>query len=102
MILTCHSSWLDRLPVTLLIGIATSIDLFHERLPRTALRCLKGESFDVTKSEDVIERVYEHSAANEDVVLRIGATLSDTILQRQRDHVQSVEAFNNALKVSLL
>jgi len=48
----------------------------------------------------VIERVYECSAANEDVVLRIGATLSDTILQRQRDHVQSVEAFNAALKVS--
>ena len=47
----------------------------------------------------MIERVYECSAANEDVVLRIGATLSDTILQRQRDHVQSVEAFNAALKV---
>ena len=90
----------DRLPVLLLIGIATSVDNFHERLPKAALRCLSGQSFNVTRSEDVIERVYECSAANEDVVLRIGATLSDTILQRQRDHVQSVEAFNAALKVS--
>jgi len=87
--------------VTLLIGIATSIDIFHERLPRAALRCLSGQAFDVTKSEDVIERVFECSAANEDVVLRIGAGLSDAILQRQRDHVQSVEAFNSALKVYL-
>jgi hypothetical protein len=86
--------------VVLLVGVATSIDMFHERLPRSALRWLKGQSFDVAKSEDIIERVYECSAANEDVVLRIGAGLSDAILQRQRDHVQGVEAFEAALKVN--
>lgn len=95
------SSWLDRIPFVLLFGIATSVDIFQDCLPRTAVRCLQAQSFDVVKSESVLERVFEASTFGNHVKLRVGPALSDMLLQRQRDHVQSIEAFVQALKVCL-
>jgi origin recognition complex subunit 3 len=98
--LTTYSSWVDRIPFVLLFGIATSVDLFHERLSRAASRCLYGAQFDVEQISLILERVFQKAIAGSKAPLRLGPTLVSSLMERQHDHVQSVQAFTAALKVS--
>jgi origin recognition complex subunit 3 len=76
---------MDRIPFVLLFGIATSVELFHERLSRAASSCLFGAQFDVEQTSSLL--------------LRLGPLLVSTLMERQQDHVQSVQSFIAALKV---
>ncbi|KAI9680013.1 MAG: hypothetical protein M1817_005028 [Caeruleum heppii] len=95
------NSWLDRIPFVLLFGIATSLEIFQSKLPRAAIRCLQGKTFDVERAEESLERVFS-SAMGRTSALRLGPGLSRMLLQRQRDHVQSVAAFVNSLKYAYM
>ena len=94
-----YSCWEDRIPFTLLFGIATSVDLFHERLSRAASRCLHGTQFDVEQTSSVLGSVFQRVVASSDVPLRLGPAFVSILMERQHDHVQSVQAFTSALKV---
>lgn len=91
---------MDRIPFVLLFGIATSVDLFNERLSRAASRCLYGAQFDVEQTSAILETVFQKVIAGPEAPLRLGPELVFCLLERQHDHVQSVQAFTAALKVS--
>lgn len=93
--------WADRIPLVLLFGIATSVEIFQDRLPRTTLRAIRATQFDVIQSEVLLERMFEATVVDEadEKVLRIGPSLMTALLQRQRQHIQSPADFVNALKV---
>jgi len=101
-LLILPSSWLDRIPFVVLFGLATSIEIFHEKLPRSAIRCLQGEKFDVERVEESLEKVFDDAVLGSQSTLRLGPALCRQLLERQKDHVQSVQAFVNALKVGNL
>lgn len=90
---------MDRIPFTLLFGIATSVELFHERLPRAASRCLSGVQVDVEQTSSILERIFQSAVANSKASLRLGPELLASLMQRQHDHFQSVQSFIVALKV---
>jgi origin recognition complex subunit 3 len=90
---------MDRIPFLLLFGIATSLDLFHERLSRAASRFLDGVQFDVEQTSTVLERIFEKAVAGAKAPLRLGSVLVSCLMERQHDHVQSVQSFIAALKV---
>jgi origin recognition complex subunit 3 len=92
---------MDRIPFTLLFGIATSVELFHERLPGAASRCLYGVQVDVEQTSSILERIFQSAVANSKASLRLGPELVASLMQRQHDHVQSVQSFIVALKVNL-
>jgi hypothetical protein len=94
------SSWMDRIPFVLLFGVATSVDLFYGRIPRAASRCLCGSQFDVEQTSQILERVFQKAIAGSKAPLRLGPVLVSSLVERQHDHVQSVQAFTAALKVS--
>jgi origin recognition complex subunit 3 len=100
--LTPDSSWLDRLPFVLLFGIATSAESFEDRLVGNSLRYLEGQKFDVTQSDEIIEKLFSATIANPDLTLRVGPSLSRRILDRQRDHVQNVQDFSDGLKYAFM
>ncbi|KAI9758803.1 MAG: hypothetical protein M4579_002817 [Chaenotheca gracillima] len=100
-VLNLLRSWLDRIPFVALFGIATSEEIFHQKLPNAAIRCLRGERFDVERSEESLERLF-NDATSASSMLRLGPGLSGMLLDRQRDHVQSVEAFISAVKYSYM
>ncbi|KAF2682716.1 hypothetical protein K458DRAFT_306676 [Lentithecium fluviatile CBS 122367] len=95
-------SWLDRLPLVLLFGIATSAESFEDRLSGKSLRYLEGQKFDVTQSDEIIEKLFSATIARADVRLRIGPGLSRRILDRQKDHVQNVQDFVDGLKYAYI
>lgn len=95
------SSWIDRIPFVLLFGIATSLDLFQERLPRTASRTLHGAQFDVEQTSSLVERIFKKVLAGGSAPLRLSTVLVASLVERQQEHAQSVQAFTAAVKVSL-
>lgn len=97
-----YSSWLDRLPFVLLLGIATSADNFENRFSGTTLRYLEGEKFDVTQSDEIIEKLFRTTVANTDVRVRIGPSLCSRMLERQKDHVQNTQDFCDGLKYACM
>ncbi|KAF2026488.1 hypothetical protein EK21DRAFT_74048 [Setomelanomma holmii] len=95
-------SWLDRLPLILLFGIATSAESFEDRLSGNSLRYLEGEKFDVTQSDDIIEKLFSATVASTDARLHIGPNLCRRMLDRQKDHVQNVQDFCDGLKYAYM
>ncbi|TVY35860.1 Origin recognition complex subunit [Lachnellula subtilissima] len=96
------SSWMDRIPFTLLFGIATSVELFQERLSRAASRCLYGFRFDVEQTSSILERIFQSAVANSKASLRLGSEIVASLMERQHDHVQSVQSFIVALKYAYM
>jgi origin recognition complex subunit 3 len=96
------SSWLDRLPFLLLFGIATSAESFEDRLAGKSLRCIEGQKFDVTQSDEIVEKLLSTTVASTDVPLRIGPNLARRILDRQKDHVQNAQDFCDGLKYAYM
>ncbi len=90
------SSWSDRIPFVLLFGIATSVELFQEKLSRDTIRHLDGAAFDVQQVD--VEDVFK-AFQSEQPALWVGPGLSRLILQRQKDYIQSQSTFMNSLKV---
>jgi origin recognition complex subunit 3 len=96
------SSWLDRLPFVLLFGIATSAESFEERLSGNSLRYLEGQKFDVTQSDEIIEKLFRATVANTNTRLYIGPNLCRRMLDRQKDHVQNTQDFCDGLKYAYM
>ena len=96
-----YSSWLDRIPFVVLFGIATSVELFHERLPGGAVRCLHGTQFNVEQTSETLQKVFQKAVGSCKAPLLLGHGIITLLLERQQDYVQSLQAFVSALKVSL-
>ncbi|KAJ8112263.1 hypothetical protein OPT61_g5322 [Boeremia exigua] len=95
-------SWLDRIPFVLLFGIATSADSFEDRLSGQSLRYLEGERFDVTQSDDIIEKLFSATVASLDNHLFVGPQLCLRMLDRQKDYVQNVQDFCDGLRYAYM
>ncbi|KAM0799315.1 origin recognition complex subunit 3 N-terminus-domain-containing protein [Usnea florida] len=93
------SSWRKRIPFVLLFGIATSAELFQEKLSRSAIKCLDGTAFDVQQAG--IEEIFK-AFHTEQPTLWVGPTLSRMILQRQKDYIQGHSSFVNSLKYAYM
>lgn len=96
------SSWLDRLPFVLLFGIATSAESFEERLSGNSLRYLEGQKFDVTQSDEIIEKLFYATVASTEVDLHVGSNICRRMLDRQKDHVQNTQDFCDGLKYAYM
>lgn len=91
------SSWSDRIPFVLLFGIATSVEIFQEKLSRDTIRYLDGSAFNVQQVD--VEDIFK-AFQSEQPTLWVGPDLSKFILQRQKDYIQSHSEFINSLKVA--
>ena len=82
----------------ILFNIATSIELFQEKLSRDAIRRLAGAEFRVERLdvEEVFQMINDYRST-----FWLGPNLSDYTLQQQRDYIQSPFALKEAVKVSL-
>ncbi|SLM37765.1 Origin recognition complex, subunit 3 [Lasallia pustulata] len=101
-LIAVFSSWRDRIPFVLLFGVATSVDLFQDKLPKTASRSLRGVKFDVAQAEDTLQLVFKSAMLNVHKALWLGPELSRLLLERQRDHLQSPRSLIRALQYAFM
>lgn len=83
----------------LLFGIATSVDNLQDRLSQAAARSLAGQQFDVVQSDEILEQIFTTSTVYGVCRLRIGAQLSNMLLQRHHENLLSAQDFMDALQV---
>lgn len=93
-------SWKDRIPFTLLFGIATSVELFQARLPKSTSQNLYGAQFDVVQMSSVLENIFKAAVAHGANPLIIGPGLLRDLIERQQSQVAGIQIFMNSLKVS--
>ncbi|MCJ1417094.1 hypothetical protein MMC32_003433 [Xylographa parallela] len=97
------SSWQGRIPIVLIFEIGTSIDLFQEKLSRATVRRLQGVSFETKDAGETLEMMFRTvTAADDSRSLYVGAGLLKMCLDRQFEHVQSVQAFIQSLKYAFM
>ncbi|PWW78804.1 hypothetical protein C7212DRAFT_273164 [Tuber magnatum] len=101
-LITLFGSYLDRIPFVLLVGIATSVEIFHDKLPKSTIRLMRGNKFDVERAEECLAQIFNDSMTSDKAVLRLGASVCDFLLERYRDHTQSIQAFVAALKYAYM
>lgn len=99
--LTGFSSWLDRIPFTLLFGISTSVELFEGRLPRSSVALLRGKYFELHEASNCVDRIYERLQAEPDGEFWIGRNITSVLFERTSDYFHTPEAFCRTLKVCI-
>ena len=87
------SSWIDRIPIVLLFGVATTIELFEARLPRAVFQNLDAEVFDVSPSEDSFYKLYQCVQDDESAKLWLSQAISSILLERSKDQDDTTENF---------
>ncbi|KAI6249950.1 Origin recognition complex subunit 3 [Erysiphe necator] len=96
------SSWRDRIPFTFIFGVATSVDLFDERIPRAASRCISGHQFEAEQTNSLLQRIFSRVIAGADVPLRLGPELITALMELQKNYAQGIQAFLTALKFAYM
>jgi len=96
------SSWSDRIQFDVLFGVATSVELFQARLPRSAARLLYGAQFDVVQANSVLESVVKTAVAGSRATLRIGPSLLRSLVDRQQEQVAGIQLFVSSVKYAYM
>ncbi|GAB7354040.1 hypothetical protein MBLNU459_g4622t2 [Dothideomycetes sp. NU459] len=95
------SCWRDRIPFVFFFGVATSIENFQAKLAKKATRYIAGQRFDVVKAESALEQAF-NSLHSGKPTLWLGAGICAAMLRRQRDHIQSLDAFVDSVQYAYL
>lgn len=67
-----------------------------------SLRYLNGKQFDVIQSDEIIEKLFRATVARGNTEPHIGPALCRRVLDRQSDHVQSVQDFVDGIKYAYM
>ncbi|KAI5210842.1 hypothetical protein E4T38_01930 [Aureobasidium subglaciale] len=97
--------WQDRIPFVFFFGVATSIENFSVKLSKKATRCIQGQRFDVVKAESALEQVTEALyplSESGSPRLWLGPGICSATLRRQREHIQSLDAFVDSAQYAYL
>ncbi|KAJ0421026.1 origin recognition complex subunit 3 N-terminus-domain-containing protein [Aspergillus carlsbadensis] len=95
------SSWHDRIPLTLLFGISTSVELFEARLPRSSIALLKGRFFELHEASNCVDHIYERIQA-EGGKLWLGRGLTGVLFEKSKDYFQTPESFCRTVKYAYM
>ena len=79
--------------------MATSVDVFQDRLPQSTLRCMQGQSFNAVQSQELLERIFCSTIVGSSIPSRIGPNLAKAILKRPKENIQSPNEFIDAFQV---
>lgn len=81
--------------------MATSIEGLQAKLSRRAIRCIRGRRFDVVQAETALEKLFQSLHIRESKIW-LGAGICSSLLSRQRDHLQSLQAFVDAVQYAYM
>ncbi|KAM0332455.1 hypothetical protein ACHAQA_002736 [Verticillium albo-atrum] len=101
-LIVLFKSWLSDIPFTLLFGVATSVELLQARLLKSTCQLLYGAQFDVVQTTTILEQIFKPSVAGADVLLRLGSSLLQILIDRQHDQVASIQSFLSSLKYAYM
>jgi len=90
-----------RVPVVLVLGVATTVAAIHERLPQAVTCQLEIEKFSGQKSTQLLESLIEYTITSVDVTFKLGGGTLNHLLEVFVNDNFSVKNFLTFYKVYL-
>lgn len=96
-------SYIFHIPFKLILSVATSIEVFEEKLPRSTIRLLCGQKINARLHDGLLTIVKSTITENRglDTIL-LGPTLFKSIIQRQQQSLESIDAYISSLKYAYM
>jgi origin recognition complex subunit 3 len=91
-------SYLEQIPMKLMLSVATSLEVFQEKLPRSCVRLLNGTAFHAQMADGIMKILDATMFTFDQHTLLLGPRLFDNLVHRQRESIESVDAFIASLK----
>lgn len=91
-------SYIEQIPVKLMLSVATSLEVFQEKLPRSCVRLLNGTPFHAQMADGIMKILDAIMFTFDQHTLLLGPRLFDNLVHRQRESIESVDAFISSLK----
>jgi origin recognition complex subunit 3 len=98
------ASWTDQLQFRLVIGLATTVNLFESRLAKSTLRQLEAQVFVLDSSGDkLFDMLAEvHPPNNDTNIPYLGASLVSTLYDLSQDQATTTRSFAQTIKYCLM
>lgn len=91
----------DRIPITFIFCLATSVEFLQQRLSRRAARSLDGRLFDIAPLSVEVEQVFKAISADETNIW-IGPAVMSMLFERQNDYIQSIDSLVNEVQYAYM
>lgn len=95
-------TWRDRLSISLLLGVSTSLDLLLQRIPSRALHKLQISVFDARSSGSCLDEAYEQVVCTPVEGLLLGGDVIQSLAGRQLHHLGGLAEFTSTTKYALM
>ena len=97
-LLSSMASWTDRIPFVLLLGIATTVDLFESRLSKSTVRLLDAQVFEVGSKKDLLYAVYAAAQHSFESVVSFGPAVIIILQEMAQDQGTTVDTMKRMIK----
>lgn len=102
-LITVITSWKDRIPFVLLLGLSTAVELFEARLPKSIIRLLDCRLFDASPGGDHCLQMYQSLQSRSDSLAPVlGPVASGVLFEMSRDQDASAASFSLAIKYAVM
>jgi len=98
-LISALSSWTDRIPFVLLLGVATTVELLDARLPKSIIPLLDAKVFELARpKEDQLYNILEVVQHDPEAKLLLGTPSLTTLFELTQDQSTTVDGFTRAIK----
>ncbi|ANB14471.1 hypothetical protein AWJ20_2062 [Sugiyamaella lignohabitans] len=91
-------SYITTIPLKLMLNVATSLEVFQEKLPRKCIRLLRGKAFQAQMAEGIMKILRETLFKYDESTLLLSPDLFNSLVHRQKQSLESVDTFISSLK----
>jgi origin recognition complex subunit 3 len=92
------SSWSGRIPFVALIGIATTVELFELRLPKSVIRSLEAKVFTLSSPSNALYNILSDMQISKDSSLLFGPATVSMLHDMSQNQSTTIESFTKMLK----
>lgn len=96
-------SYISHIPVKIILSVATSIEVFEEKLPRSLIRQLSGQSINAQLNDGFItilkSTIFQQFELKS---ILLGPNLFTSMIQRQKQSLESIDAYVSSLKYAYM
>ncbi|KAK9763710.1 Origin recognition complex subunit 3, variant 2 [Basidiobolus ranarum] len=101
-LITICSEYCDKIPIVLLMGIATSVEALHQSLSKDALTLLRAEKFFFQRPNEILGSIIEEVLLSDPTGFKLGVDAYKLLTGNFFEHNFSVNSFMCSLQYAVM
>ncbi|ORX94178.1 hypothetical protein K493DRAFT_32078 [Basidiobolus meristosporus CBS 931.73] len=101
-LITICSEYCDRIPIVLLMGIATSVEALHQSLSKDTLTILRAEKFYFQRPNEILGSIIEEVFLRDHIGFKLGVDAYKLLTGNFFEHNFSVNSFMCSLQYAVM